>query len=49
MKIERKFNVITLIIIAVFAAADVAFYFLAHHLFEGATALIYYALPDSEQ
>ncbi|MDP3260658.1 MAG: HAMP domain-containing protein, partial [Thermodesulfovibrionales bacterium] len=40
MRIEKKFNVITLIIIAVFAAADVAFYFLAHHLFEGATALI---------
>lgn len=40
MRIEKKFNVITLIIIAVFAAADVAFYFLAHHLFEGATALV---------
>ena len=40
MRIEKKFNVITLIIIAVFAAAYVAFYFLAHHLFEGTTALI---------
>jgi len=40
MRIEKKFNVISLIIIAVFAAADVAFYFLAHHLFEGTTALI---------
>lgn len=40
MRIEKKFNVITLIVIAVFAAADVAFYFLAHHLFEGTTALI---------
>ncbi|MDO8747441.1 MAG: diguanylate cyclase [Thermodesulfovibrionales bacterium] len=40
MRIEKKFNIITLIIIAVFAAVDVAFYFLAHHLFEGTTALI---------
>lgn len=40
MRIEKKFNVISLIIIAVFAAAYVAFYFLAHHLFEGTTALI---------
>ena len=40
MRIERKFNVISLIIIAVFAAVYVAFYFLAHHLFEGTTALI---------
>ncbi|OGW33372.1 MAG: hypothetical protein A2088_05555 [Nitrospirae bacterium GWD2_44_7] len=36
----KKFNVITLIIIAVFTAAGVAFYFLAHYLFEGTTALI---------
>ncbi|MBI1811684.1 MAG: diguanylate cyclase, partial [Nitrospirae bacterium] len=40
MRIEKKFNVISLIIIAVFAAAYVAFYFLAHHLFEGTTALM---------
>ncbi|MBI5205995.1 MAG: HAMP domain-containing protein, partial [Nitrospirae bacterium] len=40
MRIEKTFNVITLRIIVVFAAADVAFYLLAHHLFEGTTALI---------
>jgi len=40
MRIEKKFNTITLIIISVFALADVAFYFLVYHFFEGTTALI---------
>src|SRR5574340_1730610 len=39
MKIEKKINVIRIIIIAVFAAVDVVFYFLARHLFGGTTSL----------
>jgi len=40
MSIEKKFNVITLIIISVFVAALTSFYILSMHLFEGMTGII---------
>ncbi len=40
MRIEKKFNLITLIIIAVFIAAQASFYFLAFHMLEGTTAIV---------
>jgi len=40
MTIEKKFNVITLIIISVFVVALVSFYFLSLYLFEGITGIV---------